>query len=401
MQRMKKKVWRRRLAAWLIVSLCVGVCPAPVAATAAETETVAQEETKDIKQSPEEVETGEDTAWEDEEVVVEVDENGKDEWGNYFWTSTTQARFSFDARKLTKNKKGNYEVRVPDKVIKSGKEYTVTEYSVNNTWQMENDAAYEIYVGKSIDAITRANYRETFHVHHDNKNYLSEKGSVFTKGKQILVSFDSSAYARDAVYEIPETVMALSDYAFHGAKIKEVVLNNKLKKIPSCCFSGASIKRMDLKNVTKLETFAFSDCRYLKELKINCEGFIIGEGALDGNTNLKNLYIPPNTEFSQYTNFENNELNALIIDENVDVSNLKNTIFTGTNLETIVLPRNMQKIGGGMSIHDVPKLTKLYIPDSVEEIEPGALNAKGNLKIYAKRTSPAADYDDDNVTFVS
>lgn len=401
MERMKKKVWRRRLAAWLIVSLCAGLCPAPVAATAAEPETVAQEETKDIEQSPEEAETEEDTAWEDEEVVVEVDENGKDEWGNYFWTSTTQVGFDIDARKLTKNKKGNYEVRVPDKVIKAGKEYTVTEYSVNNTWQMENDAAYEIYVGKSIDAITRANYRETFHVHHDNKNYLSEKGSVFTKGKQILVSFDSSAYARDAVYEIPETVMALSDYAFHGAKIKEVVLNNKLKKIPSCCFSGASIKRMDLKNVTKLETFAFSDCRYLKELKINCEGFIIGEGALDGTTNLKNLYIPPNTEFSQYTNFENNELNALIIDENVDVSNLKNTIFTGTNLETIVLPRNMQKIGGGMSIHDVPKLTKLYIPDSVEEIEPGALNAKGNLKIYAKRTSPAADYDDDNVTFVS
>lgn len=401
MNDMKEKVWRRRLAAWLIVSLCVGVCLAPAAATAAEPETVAQEETKDIEQSPEEGETEEDTAWEDEEVVVELDEDGKDEWGNTCWTSTTQVHFTLNAEKLTKNEKGNYVVRVPDKVILSGKEYTVTEYSVNNTWQMENDAAYEIYVGKSIDAITRANYRETFHVHHDNKNFISEKGSVFTKGKQTLVAFDSSAYARDAVYEIPETVMALSDYAFHGAKIKEVVLNNKLKKIPSCCFSGASIKRMDLKNVTKLETFAFSDCRYLKELKINCEGFIIGEGALDGNTNLKNLYIPPNTEFSQYTNFENNELNALIIDENVDVSNLKNTIFTGTNLETIVLPRNMQKIGGGMSIHDVPKLTKLYIPDSVEEIEPGALNAKGNLKIYAKSTSPAADYDDDNVTFVS
>ena len=233
MERMKKKVWRR-LAAWLIVSLCAGLCPAPAAATAAEPETVAQEETKDIEQSPEEVETEEDTAWEDEEVVVEVDENGKDEWGNYFWTSTTQVGFDIDARKLTKNEKGNYEVRVPDKVI---------------------------YVGKSIDTITRANYRETFHVHHDNKNYLSEKGSVFTKGKQILVSFDSSAYARDAVYEIPETVMALSDYAFQGARIKEVVLNNKLKKISRGCFSGASIKRMDLKNVTELETFALSDCR--------------------------------------------------------------------------------------------------------------------------------------------
>lgn len=220
MERMKKKVWRR-LAAWLIVSLCAGLCPAPAAATAAEPETVAQEETKDIEQSPEEVETEEDTAWEDEEVVVEVDENGKDEWGNYFWTSTTQVGFDIDARKLTKNEKGNYEVRVPDKVIKAGKEYTVTEYSINNRWQMENDAAYEIYVGKSIDTITRANYRETFHVHHDNKNYLSEKGSVFTKGKQILVSFDSSAYARDAVYEIRKRLWLFLTMLFREQELKK------------------------------------------------------------------------------------------------------------------------------------------------------------------------------------
>ena len=60
MERMKKKVWRRRLAAWLIVSLCVGVCPAPVAATAAET--VAQTESSDIEQ---EAQPEEDTAWEE------------------------------------------------------------------------------------------------------------------------------------------------------------------------------------------------------------------------------------------------------------------------------------------------------------------------------------------------
>ena len=115
MERMKKKVWRRRLAAWLIVSLCVGVCPAPAAATAAET--VAQTESSDIEQG---AQPEEDTAWEDEEVVVELDEDGKDEWGNTCWTSTTQVHFTLNAEKLTKNEKGNYVVRVPDKVILSG-----------------------------------------------------------------------------------------------------------------------------------------------------------------------------------------------------------------------------------------------------------------------------------------
>ena len=396
MERMKKKVWRRRLAAWLIVSLCVGVCPAPAAATAAET--VAQTESSDIEQG---AQPEEDTAWEDEEVVVELDEDGKDEWGNTCWTSTTQVHFTLNAEKLTKNEKGNYVVRVPDKVILSGKEYTVTEYSFSNVLDAGEETAYDIYVGKNINTIARANYRETFHVHHDNKNFISEKGSVFTKGKQTLVAFACSAYGRNSVYEIPDTVAEISDYAFRIAEIKEVVLNDKIKKIPQGCFYNSSIKRMDLKNVTELEAGAFSTCHCLRELKINCEGLVIGDEALSTTPNLQNLYIPPKTQFSQAAYSANDKMNVLIFDEDVYFSNVDSSMFTGANLETIVLPRNIKKLGGEAGIHDVPKLTKLYIPDSVEEIEPGALNAKGNLKIYAKSTSPAADYDDDNVTFVS
>lgn len=396
MERMKKKVWRRRLAAWLIVSLCVGVCPAPAAATAAET--VAQTESSDIEQG---AQPEEDTAWEDEEVVVELDEDGKDEWGNTCWTSTTQVHFTLNAEKLTKNEKGNYVVRVPDKVILSGKEYTVTEYSFSNVLDAGEETAYDIYVGKNINTIARANYRETFHVHHDNKNFISEKGSVFTKGKQTLVAFACSAYGRNSVYEIPDTVAEISDYAFRNAEIKEVVLNDKIKKIPQGCFYNSSIKRMDLKNVTELEAGAFSTCHCLRELKINCEGLVIGDEALSTTPNLQNLYIPPKTQFSQAAYSANDKMNVLIFDEDVYFSNVDSSMFTGANLETIVLPRNIKKLGGEAGIHDVPKLTKLYIPDSVEEIEPGALNAKENLKIYAKSTSPAADYDDDNVTFVS
>lgn len=393
---MKKKVWKRKLAAWLIVSLCAGICPAPTTAEAAEM--VAQEESADVEQG---TQTEEDTAWEDEEVVVELDENGRDEWGNYCWTSTTQVHFTVNAEKLTKNEKGNYVVRVPDKIIKSGKEYTVTEYSFTNVWEMGEEAAYDIYVGKYINTIARANYRETFHVHHDNKNYISEKGSVFTKGKQTLVAFDCSAYGRNLVYEIPDTVAKISDYAFRNAEIKEVVLNDKIKKISQGCFYNSSIRRMDLKNVTELEASAFSKCHCLKEFKINCEGLVIGDGALNETPNLQNLYIPPKTRFTKFINYENDKMNVLIIDEDVDISKMGNAMFSGANLETIVLPQDLQKIGGDTCIRNVPKLTKLYIPDSVKEIEPGALNAKGNLEIYAKSTSPAADYDDDNVTFVS
>lgn len=341
MERMKKKVWRRRLAAWLIVSLCVGVCPAPAAATAAET--VAQTESSDIEQG---AQPEEDTAWEDEEVVVELDEDGKDEWGNTCWTSTTQVHFTLNAEKLTKNEKGNYVVRVPDKVILSGKEYTVTEYSFSNVLDAGEETAYDIYVGKNINTIARANYRETFHVHHDNKNFISEKGSVFTKGKQTLVAFACSAYGRNSVYEIPDTVAEISDYAFRNAEIKEVVLNDKIKKIPQGCFYNSSIKRMDLKNVTELEAGAFSTCHCLRELKINCEGLVIGDEALSTTPNLQNLYIPPKTQFSQAAYSANDKMNVLIFDEDVYFSNVDSSMFTGANLETIVLPRNIKKLGG-------------------------------------------------------
>ena len=216
-----------------------------------------------------------------------------------------------------------------------------------------------------------------------------------------LVKFPSYSIGRNSVYEIPDTVAEISDYAFRNAEIKEVVLNDKIKKIPQGCFYNSSIKRMDLKNVTELEAGAFSTCHCLRELKINCEGLVIGDEALSTTPNLQNLYIPPKTQFSQAAYSANDKMNVLIFDEDVYFSNVDSSMFTGANLETIVLPRNIKKLGGEAGIHDVPKLTKLYIPDSVEEIEPGALNAKGNLKIYAKSTSPAADYDDDNVTFVS
>ena len=45
---MKNSVWKRKLAACLIVSLCAGICPAPATTKAAET--VAQTESSDVEQ---------------------------------------------------------------------------------------------------------------------------------------------------------------------------------------------------------------------------------------------------------------------------------------------------------------------------------------------------------------
>lgn len=403
MERMKKKVWRRRLAAWLIVSLCVGVCPAPVAATAAETETVAQEETKDIKQSPEEVETGEDTAWEDEEVVVEVDENGKDEWGNEYGIATEgvdAGKMSLlqVGDKLPQNEMGELVLRVADKVVKNGEEYEVT---VIRSY-MSKKKKMHIYLGKKLDTVSfiysySGGNSKMYSVHSENLYYTSEKGSLYTKDKTKLCYFYAGYYEENSVFQLPEAITQLGDFCFYGAKIKEVVLNDKIETIPYACFEYSMIERVDLKEVTRLRSYAFDNCKYLDEVKMNKEGLRVDKAVFKKTDNLKNLYFPPKTQVTDEAYIENKNREILMFGEGCYFSQ-KNSLG-GLNLKVIILPPDTTSIGKNFNITPAPLLRRLYVPNTVESISKGALNAKGYLTLYGEKEGPAANYEDNNVTF--
>ena len=406
MERMKKKVWRRRLAAWLIVSLCAGLCPAPAAATAAEPETVAQEETKDIEQSPEEVETGEDTAWEDEEVVVEVDENGKDEWGNTYKIEEVAANkyemsLAGAGNKLPQNKNGEFMLRVADKVIMDEKEYEVTAV----IFSMRRQENIQMYIGKNVKDIrcflTQA---YGFIVHSENPVYASEEGSLYSKDKKTLYYFSDQNYGEEEVYQLPESVEELRSDCFSRARVKEVILNEKIQTLPDCAFKESTIRKIDFKNVTTVEYSCFSDCKYLEEIKMNKEGITIEQNAFDRLSSLKNLFFPPHTKLEEevINNMNDENLETIVFAGEAELKDT--TSFVHQNkigLKTLILPNNLKEIGSGIAAIGVLKLRKLYIPDTLEKVADGALNSKGNLALYGKGDSVAVQYDDDNVSFHS
>ena len=398
---MKKKRWKRKLAAWLIVSLCAGICPAPAAPQAAET--AAQTESSDIEQG---AQPEEDTAWEDEEVVVEVDENGKDEWGNTYKIKEVAANkyemtLAGAGNKLPQNKNGEFMLRVADKVIMDEKEYEVTAV----IFSMRRQENIQMYIGKNVKDIrcflTQA---YGFIVHSENSVYTSEEGCLYSKDKKTLYYFSDQNYGKDEVYQLPESVEELSNRCFFRARIKEVMLNEKIQRLRDCAFRESTIRKIDLKNVTTIEDSCFTDCKYLEEIKMNKEGITIGHNAFDRLSSLKNLFFPPHTKLEEEViNCMNDEtLETMVFGGEAEFKDT--TSFVHQNkigLKTLILPKDLKEIGGSIAAYGVLKLRKLYIPDTVEKIENGALNSKGNLSLYGKSNSVAAQYDDDNVSFHS
>ena len=398
---MKKKRWKRKLAAWLIVSLCAGICPAPAASRAAET--VAQTETADVEQG---AQTEEDPAWEDEEVVVEVDENGKDEWGNTYKIEEVAANkyemtLAGAGNKLPQNKNGEFMLRVADKVIMRGEEYKVT--TVEFTTKREENI--QLYIGKNVSDINCFKTRAYgFVVHSENSVYTSEEGCLYSKDKKTLYYFSDQNYGKDEVYQLPESVEELSNRCFFRARIKEVMLNEKIQRLRDCAFRESTIRKIDLKNVTTIEDSCFTDCKYLEEIKMNKEGITIGHNAFDRLSSLKNLFFPPHTKLEEEViNCMNDEtLETMVFGGEAEFKDT--TSFVHQNkigLKTLILPKDLKEIGGSIAAYGVLKLRKLYIPDTVEKIENEALNSKGNLSLYGKSNSVAAQYDDDNVSFHS
>ena len=398
---MKKRVWKRKLAAWLIVSLCAGICPAPAASQAAET--VAQTESADIEQG---AQPEEDTAWEDEEVVVELDEDGKDEWGNTYEIEEVAAnKYEMTligaGNKLPQKESGEFMLRVADEVIMGGEEYKVT--TVEFTTKREENI--QLYIGKNVSDINCFKTRAYgFVVHSENSVYASEEGCLYSKDKKTLYYFSDQNYGRDEVYQLPESVEELSNRCFFCARVKEVMLNEKIQTLPDCAFRESTIRKIDLKNVITIGSSCFSGCKYLEEIEMNKEGITIGQNAFDGLSGLKNLFFPPHTKLENgvINNMNNETLETLVFGGEAEFKNT--TSFVHQNkigLKTLILPKDLKEIGSSIAAFGVLKLRKLYIPDTVEKIENEALNSKGNLSLYGKSNSVAAQYDDDNVSFHS
>lgn len=124
------KQMRRKAVCFFVAAVCSGVCGWLFPAAGMWAEPVSGQE--EVVSGQEEA-APMDTSWMDREVAVALDENNMDENGNTYILSSGTERTARMWKVHVKNgqdRKADIQIRVPDKVVKEGKVYVVTDIHV-------------------------------------------------------------------------------------------------------------------------------------------------------------------------------------------------------------------------------------------------------------------------------
>lgn len=135
----------------------------------------------------------------------------------------------------------------------------------------------EIHIPQGVNNIGVGIFRgctslTTIKVDPKNKFYKTVDNVLFNKNKSNLISF---ATCTDKIeYEIPDSVMMISDWAFCDSKLKRVIIPD---------------------SVTSIGEGAFCNCTELEELILPDSVTHIDDSAFRGCTSLKTLVLPDST----------------------------------------------------------------------------------------------------------
>lgn len=221
-----------------------------------------------------------------------------------------------------------------------------------------------------------------------NENYCSVDGVLMNKNMTKLVRCPCGI---KGIYEIPNTITAISDSAFYLCQdLTEVIIPNSVKVIGRKAFGscsgltsakiGNSVESYEhaafagcssLESViipdgaTSIGTSMFQDCRALKSIELPESLIQIGSAAFKHCNSLTSVHIPDNvTDIGANAFSSCSSLKSVIIPEGVTVIN-EETFYGCSNLTSISL-------GSVNVINDNAfrgcKLKKLTIPNSVKSI---------------------------------
>ena len=216
-----------------------------------------------------------------------------------------------------------------------------------------------------------------------NKKYSSdEHGALFNKDKTILYSYPLNN--EETKYDIPETVVKISEYAFYdNKKLENVTFPKNLQKIEAYAFSGCDyIESIYLyKKVDYIGESAFSSCDYVNKLTIE-EGSKaqICESAFCYCRNLKEISISSEIYIVGRYAFDSNAY-----EEELESKKFKGAYYIGNvlcgvigNPETVKIKEGTLGIAdGAFSYETVESVT---IPASVKYIGLDAFMCTENLK---------------------
>lgn len=269
-------------------------------------------------------------------------------------------------------------IRIPDKLCINNREYVVNEIDMGDAESSLRQRARIVFaIGKYINKINLDDFffQTAVVVHPENQFFASDNGSLYSKDYSVLYRFDGAEYGTDGVFSVPDSVETLRGAAFLQACVKEVVLNQKIKSIPKCCFFRSDILRINTKNVSSIESSAFQhSCR------------------------LKFAYLPNVKQMGDFCFADCRRMDKVVLStqEICDFSNA--SIFEDCwQLRTLLLPENLEAIGTCF-LKNCVALRILYLPSTVKKVEADSFCVGGNLRIYTMGEMSFL-YNDDNVVF--
>ncbi len=207
-------------------------------------------------------------------------------------------------------------------------------------------------------AFTKCYSLDALVVDSENPAYASENNVLFNKEKTVLIQAGQEI---DGVYEVPDTVITIEEYAFCNVNfLKSVTIPDSVKEIGNNAFDGChSLKIISMGNgITTIGDNAFQHCE-VKSIKIPDSTKIIGDGAFNGCDELESVTIGKGVErVGEDAFYRCRKVKRLKFYSGV--TEIGDRAFSGCDaLTCLILPGTIKQIGSGL-VDDCNDLEVIY-----------------------------------------
>ena len=294
-----------------------------------------------------------------------------------------------------------------------------------------------IELGSNVEEINGESFNnmeslESIFVSEDNPYFTTIDGNLYSKDGKVLIKYASGK--TEEVFNIPDSVEVISEYAFDNAKsLKKINISNNLYEIKTngiyqcenieyttlddifylgnennpyqILLSMTDLTKSDItlpEGVQIICSNAFQDCINLVSIKMNDGLTSIGDSAFSGCTSLETINLPSSLitigdrafyncsslkdfEFPDYLEtIGKYAFYSCVSLENIVIPNsvllLDEYAFNScTNLSTVKLSNKMDKISRSL-FNNCISLKSITIPNSIKSIENSAFRGCQRLK---------------------
>lgn len=237
-----------------------------------------------------------------------------------------------------------------------------------------NDADYK-FIKNSLTSLRSLDLSGATGVEPNFKNHSSTLDLVILPSCQTSISESAFNAASIVKIVLPENLQSIGNYAFYNCSkmTGAVTVPKTVNYIGTKAFDG-----------TKIESFTLADGIQLTKFE---------ESSLPPT--ITALRIPASIISLNYTDFTNlKSLKSLSFEDDALITEIPSLCFANLPLETVTLPKSLQKIGGkveadswttsvrgvsmvGGAFERCTKLQSITIPKNVEVIEPSAFHNSG------------------------